>query len=230
MENKNLKTLINVFVGMVGFGLGLAAVSLFLSVVDVTSTVPVTGSSGTMNASLSLFDADWDMMDASPAFLIISFLVLLSGLIIMALDASFKQKLKKNVKFLNYIALALSVVGLVLLIVSAIVTVNDVEDSMMSIMLAAAKEEAGSDANDKILLVTLRAMVNFKMGTGAVMAILGGVIAVVGSVMLVIPTFNPIKLAVEPAPAAPVAEPAQPVANEAVTTDDTTDNHTDTIA
>lgn len=217
MEKQKLKILVYTFVCMVGFGLGLVAVSLFMSVVDLTSKVSVPGSSGTYNASLGLFDADWDSLDASPAFLVISFLVLVVGLVLMAVDASYKQKLAKKIKGLNYIALAVSVVGLVLLIVASLVTLNSVEDSMMKIMIAAAKQEAEGALTDQQIATTIRMMCDFNLGSGTIMAIIGGVISVIGCIMLIIPAFDPIKLAAEPAaPAQPVADsPAAPVEQNA---------------
>ncbi|MCH5165480.1 MAG: hypothetical protein J1G01_03660 [Clostridiales bacterium] len=227
MENKTLKKLVYIFVSMVGFGIGFIAVSMFISVVDVTSRIPVPGSTGTYSASLSLFDADWDSMDASPVFMIISLLVLLVGLAIMAVDASVKQKKKKNIKGLNYVALAISVVGLVLLIVSVIITKSDVEDSMSKIILASAKAEAeasGNHVTDEQLMAALKLLVSFKVGTGAVMAIIGGVIAVIGSVMLVVPALNPIKLAAAP------AQPTESVQPTAENTADLNNNNNDTVA
>ncbi|MCH5155232.1 MAG: hypothetical protein J1F69_01365 [Clostridiales bacterium] len=230
MENKTLKTLIYIFVGMVGFGIGLIAVSMFISVVDFTSKVPMPSGKGTYGASLSLFDADWDSMDASPAFLIVSFLVLLIGLVMMAVDASVRQKLKKKVKGLNFVALAISVIGLIMLIMAAVYTRNDVEDSMMKIMVASAKAETGGELSDQQITLMLKMMVNFEMGTGAVMAIVGGVIAVLGSIMLIIPALDPIKLAAAPAqPATPTqpTSPAQPTAENPTTYNN---NNNDTIA
>ena len=228
MESKTIKTLAYIFVGMVGFGIGLIAVSMFISVVDVTSRIPVPGSTGTYNASLNLFDADWDSMDASPTFLIISFLVLLAGLVMMAIDASVRQKLKKRIKGLNYVALVISIAGLILLIVSAIITKDAVEDSMTKIFLATVKDQAeleGTYVTEQQLLLVLRMMVSFEMGMGSIMAIIGGVIALIGSVMLVIPMFNPINIPATSAAQQPAANqavaPQQPAAAETAASTDT---------
>lgn len=231
MEKKILKTLVYIFVSMVGFGLGLIAVSMFLSVIDVKTLLPMIGTaSGTISGSLSLFDADWDMMDASPIFMIISFSVLLVGLIIMAIDASVKQKTKKQIKGLNFTALGISSVGFILLIVSTIVTKGAVKDSMNSIILAATKAEPGvSGYSDQELLMVINMFVTYKFGAGAIMAIIGGVIALIGSVLLVIPMFDPANASASPAaqPAAaeqPIEEFAQPTAAAA---DDSANNIAD---
>ena len=245
VENKTLKTIITVFLSMVGFGVGLAAVSMFLSVVDVKTIVPTVGTtSGTMSASLSLFDADWDSMDASPMFMILSFMVLVVGLAIMAIDASMRQKQKKKTKGLNYAAFAISVVGFVMLIVSAIVTKNDVEESMNKIALAAAKAEAGiaDDSNDQQLLLMIKMMVSYKLGYGAIMGLVGGAIGLVGGAMLLVPAFDPAKTAAAPetAPVTPAAQPAaeapvQPASEEAAAVADDSvtaaeNNNNDTVA
>lgn len=224
MEKKNLKVVVYLLTGMIGFGLGLIAVSLFMSFMDlnVNSGFAGFGTSG----SLELFDADWDMLDVSPAFVIISYLVLIAGLVVMAIDASVKQKMKKKIKGLNFVGLALTVVGFALLIVSIFITKGKVEDAMDNLMIAALKMSGEvSGMSDQQILTMLRMVMSYELGIGSIMAIIGGIIAIIGSVMIVIPAFDPMKLAAEQA--APAATPAaeQPAQNT-----EANDNNNDTIA
>lgn len=216
MDAKTKKIAIYIFACIVGFGLGLTFVSLFLSVVDVRTNMPVQGTtSGTMNASLSLFDADWDSMDASPAFLIISFVVAIIGMAMLSVDISMRSKLKKKIKGLNFAAAAVTLIGAVLLIVASVVTLNSVEDSMTKIMLAVAKQQAeamGGEVDDKTLMMALKTLVSFKLGAGAIMGIIGSVIAALGGLLLLLPAFDPTKDGKAPAAAAPAATVATPIA------------------
>ncbi|MDE7107580.1 MAG: hypothetical protein K2O39_04580 [Clostridiales bacterium] len=215
MENKNLKIAVYIFVCMVGFGLGLIAVSIFMSFIDVKTLVPMPGSSGTYNASLDLFDAEWGSMDASPVFVILSYLVLIVGLIITAIDASIRQKLKRKIKGLNYAGLAVSVIGFVLFIVAVIITKNDVAKSMNNLILQSAITAAGGAASEQELMLAIQALVHYNLGIGTIMTIIGSVVAIIGSILLVIPAFDPIKLAAQPAATAPTAPatPAEPAPN-----------------
>lgn len=239
MEKKSIKTLVYLFVGMVGFGLGLIAVSLFLDFMNIKFILPMPELTGIVGGRIDLFSSTWDMYNVSPAFVIISYLVLIVGIIIISVDASFRQKLKKKVKGLNYIGLALAAVGFILLIVSIIVVKGQMEDAHGKFWLIAMKESGQADGmSDEMLKLSLSMLFSYDLGIGSIMAIIGGVIALIGGIMLVIPVFDPMKLAVEPAapaapaattaapaqPEAPVAEPAQP---EAAATADTTENNTD---
>lgn len=200
MENKNLKIAVYVLTGIIGFGLGLIIVGLFTSFMDIKSLVPTVDLDNKMRlGSLLLFDSDWSLIKVSPSFVIISYLVLLAGLTIVALDSSLKQKFKKKVKGLNFIGLAVSVVGLVLLIVSIIITKDNVEDGATKFFISylkASGETAGM--SDQQIMVTLKIMLSYDLGVGSILAIIGGVIAVIGSILIVIPAFDPIKLAVGP--------------------------------
>ncbi|MDE6200800.1 MAG: hypothetical protein K2M47_02810 [Clostridiales bacterium] len=240
MENKNLKTAVYLLTGMIGFGIGLILVSLFMSFMDINVNSALTGMVGASSASLELFDGDWSMLDVSPVFVILSYLVLLAGLVIMAVDASVKQKVKKKVKGLNFAGLALSVVGFVLLIVSIIVTKSQVEDSMDKIMIATVKmTDEGASLTDQQILAAIRMVMSYSLGIGSIMAIIGGIIALIGCVLIVIPALDPIKLAEQPAantaaPAAAAPTPAAtdyaPTAPAAEQPTETNDNNTDTIA
>ncbi|MDE6618146.1 MAG: hypothetical protein K2K13_03880 [Clostridiales bacterium] len=230
MENKNLKLVVYILTGMVGFGLGLIAVSLFMSFVDLNVN-PVYGAAmGMESAALKLFESeDWSMLDLSPAFVIISYLVLIVGLIIVAADASIKQKLKRKIKGLNYGGLAVTAVGFVLLIVSIFITKGQAADAMDRVLIAMLTEAGITEIQ---AMTILEEMISYGLGIGSVMAIVGGVIALIGSILLVIPAFDPIKLSEEPAantaaqaPTAPVAE--QPAAPATEANDDT---NNDTIA
>lgn len=238
MENKNLKVAVYLLTGMVGFGLGLIAVSLFMSFLDINVNPLFSGFVGASTASLELFDEDWSMLGVSPAFVIISYVVLIVGLIIVAVDASIKQKLKRKIKGLNFGGLAVTVIGFALLLVSVIVTRGQVEDSMDQIMIAAFRLSGeGADMSNEEILFALRSVMSYGLGIGTIMAIIGGVIALIGSILLVIPALDPIKLAEQPeaTPAAAAAAtatttteaPAEPVAP---TTEANDNNNNDTIA
>lgn len=218
MENKNLKVVVYLLTGMVGFGLGLVAVSLFLDFMTVKTLMPITSAAGnTVNmGALRLFDADWSAFNVSPAFVIISYVVLIVGLCIVAIDASIKQKLKRKIKGLNYAGLALTLVGFVLLIVSIIITKGQVEDAMDKFLIEFVKAAGATEgASDQELMLVIRMMISYDLGIGSIMAIIGGVIALIGSILLVIPMFDPIKLSAQPAPAVPAeAQPAPTEGND----------------
>lgn len=230
MDNKTTKMLINVFAGILGFGLGLIVVSLFLSVVDVSAPLlgGLMGGNSSTSASLGLFDPDWDTMDSSPVFIIVSFLVLIIGIAIMSVDLGLKQKAKKQVKGLNYTALAVIFVGFILIIVSTVTTKNAVKDEFIEMIIGSIgdSEEYEGMTNAQIEFA-IGLLINFKLGIGAVMAIVGGVFALIGGTLLVLPQFNPIQLSqapaqpAQPAPATAPATPAaeQPVAEQAATVD-----------
>ncbi|MCH5155231.1 MAG: hypothetical protein J1F69_01360 [Clostridiales bacterium] len=199
MENKNSKILAYIFVCMVGFGIGLIVVSLFIGVVKIKVNMSMAGAYGAVSSQqLTLFDDDWEMLGVSPAFMIISFLVLLIGLAMVAVDASVRQKFNKKTKGLNYIALAISAIGFILLIVSAIYTKDKVEDGMNNWLLAYLKlqmAETDTYVTDQQLMLIIKMMISYKLGIGSVMAIIGGVIALLGSVLLAIPALDPLKTA-----------------------------------
>ena len=232
MENKTTKMLINVFAGIMGFGLGLVVVSLFLGMVD--ASIPMMN----INASLGAFDADWDTMDASPLFIIVSFAVLIVGIVIMSVDLGLKQKTKKQVKGLNYAALAVIFLGLILVIVSTIVTKNAVKDEMIEMLKGMLEGQEGyEDVTGAQMELIINMLVSFDLGIGAIMAIIGGVFATIGGTLLVIPQFNPIQLAKaaeQPAPAAATEQPAAAPATEQPTPTqdapvDPFDNTNDTV-
>lgn len=231
MENKNLKLVVYILTGMVGFGLGLIAVSLFMSFVDLNVNPAYSTLMGMQSAALKLFESkDWSMLGVSPAFVIISYLVLLVGLIIVAVDASIKQKLKRKIKGLNYGGLAVTAVGFVLLVVSIFITKGQASDAMDTVLISMLTEEAGMTQTQAMTILNM--VISYGLGIGSVMAIIGGVIALIGSILLVIPAFDPIKLAetTTTAPTAPTApaEPATP-AEPVAPTAETNDNN-DTIA
>lgn len=209
MDNKTTKVVINVFAGLLGFGLGLIAVSFFLGMVE--ASIPMMG----INASLKIFDADWNTMDSNPVFIIVSFIVILSGIIVMAVDVGIKQKAKKQVKGLNYIALALTIIGFILVIVSTVVTKNAVKDEMIEMLMGVLGDLEGYEGMTKAQLeLVINMLVSFKLGVGAVMAIVGGVFALIASILLVLPQFNPIQLSQASEQTAPATAPAaeQPAA------------------
>ncbi|MDE5593121.1 MAG: hypothetical protein K2I75_04225, partial [Clostridiales bacterium] len=153
MENKNLKVAVYLLTGMVGFGLGLIAVSLFMSFMDINVNPLFSSMVGMSSASLDLFDDFWSTLEVSPAFVIISYLVLVVGLAIVAIDVSLKQKAKKKVKGLNIAGLAVTVVGFILLIVSVFITKGNVEASMDALMIAEVKKtpDSAGMTNQQIL-------------------------------------------------------------------------------
>ncbi|MDE7164989.1 MAG: hypothetical protein K2O04_06175 [Clostridiales bacterium] len=233
MENKTYKVIVNLILGMVGFGLGMIAVSMFLNFMHIGFIYPMLKIEGMMGG-IDLFGSAWNMYKTSPAFVIISYVVLIVGLVIMAVDASIRQKLKKKVKGLNYVGLVLVIVGFVLLIVSIAITKGKVEDEHSKLVLNMLKETGQTNGmTDEMVMLSIGMVFSYDLGVGSIMAIIGGVIALIASVLLVLPAFDPIKLAaaseattsaptatVQPAPAAQSTEQPAPEA-EANSNNDT---------
>ncbi|MDE7107579.1 MAG: hypothetical protein K2O39_04575 [Clostridiales bacterium] len=197
MDNKNINAAVYVFTCIVLLGLWLITIGMFASYVDIDVLVPVPEVSGWFNDSIDVFDASWKMFDgASPLFIILSYSALIVGLVIVAVDATIKQKLKKKVKGLNYAGLAITVVSFVLLIVSMVITKKSVQTAMNKLFLSLIEQsgQTGGMSNQQITLL-LNLMFRYDLGMGSIMAIIGGVIAIIGSILLVIPIFDPIKAA-----------------------------------
>ncbi|MDE5592749.1 MAG: hypothetical protein K2I75_02330 [Clostridiales bacterium] len=168
---------------------------MFASFVDINIPVTVPEVNGWFNDSIDVFDGTWKMLDgASPLFLILSYAALIIGLVIVAVDATIKQKLKKKVKGLNYAGLAISIIGYVLLIVSMVITKDDVKYAMNELFLALIEQsgQTGGIPNQQINLL-LNLMFRYDLGMGSIMAIIGGAIAIIGSILLVLPIFDPTK-------------------------------------
>lgn len=223
MDNKSTKMIINVFAGIMGFGLGLVVVSLFLSMINVSAPLIIPKAE---NPVFDIFSADWDFVDASPAFIVISFVVLIIGIVVMSVDVGIKQFAKKQIKGLNYIALAVIFVGLILVIVSTIVTKNAIKDEFIEIVLGSMgdSEEYEGMTNAQIEFA-INLLINFELGIGAIMGIIGGVFATIGGTLLVLPQFDPIQLYKTPeqpapavAPVTPVAAPTQPTIEQSAPT------------
>ncbi|MDE6200799.1 MAG: hypothetical protein K2M47_02805 [Clostridiales bacterium] len=197
MENKNLNAAVYVFTCIVILGLWLITIGMFASFVDMSIPNQIPTANGITSDSLALFDSSWKMLDgASPLFAILSYVVLIIGLAIVAIDSTIRQKLKKNVKGLKYAGFTFAVVGFVLLIVSMVLTKNDVQYAMNNALLDIMKQTGQTGGlSDETIKLTLRIMLRYDLGMGSIMAILGGVIALIGSILLLIPVFDPIKSA-----------------------------------
>lgn len=196
MDNRTVKTCAAVFATLVGVGVVLIIVSIFLSVIKVSIQLPIPGFGGSFSESLNLFDSGWDELGVSPVFMIVSYFVLLAGLIAMFVDTMIRQTSKKKVPALNYIALSVSFVGFLLLIISSVTTKVNVANRIEQQMLEVAKQSPDYSQlgyTDESFLFLVRMMLHYNLDVGVIMAIVGGAVAVIGSVLLVIPAFDTTK-------------------------------------
>lgn len=193
MENKNTNAAVYAFTCITVLGLWLVTVGMFANFVNIDVIIPVPGMDGMLNDSIALIDSSWKILDgASPLFLILSYMALIAGLVIVAVDATIKQKLQKKVKGLNYAGFAISVVGYALVIVSMVLTKNDVRDAMNKVFFELIQQsgQTGGMTNQQIELI-LNVMFRYNLGIGSIMAIIGGAVALIGSLLLIIPVFDP---------------------------------------
>lgn len=206
MEEKTKKLAVNIIGGLIGFGLGLALVSMFLGVVVCKSSVPleIDGKTRLLNDSLSLFDKDYATLGINNTFAILSFIITAVGAIILGIDASLRNKAGKDLRIMRIVGIVITAVGSVLILVSGILLANDIEDFFVGIALDAAKSEMGSQAGvtDEMLIIAIKQIISVKIYVGVYLGFIGGLCATIGGVLLLLKPFAPTK----PTAEAPVTE------------------------
>lgn len=209
MEEKTKKLAVNIIGGLIGFGLGLVLVSMFLG-------VAVCKTSYAGNFTIGLFDEDYDTFNISNTFAILSFIITAVGAIILGIDASLRNKTGKDLKIMRIFGIAITAVGSVLILVSCIMLANDLEDLFVGVALDAAKSEMGSQAGvtDEMLISMIKQLISVKIGVGVYLGFIGGLCATIGGVLLLLKPFAPTKPVAE-APATEQAQPQATAANEA---------------
>ena len=164
MEEKTKKLCGFIFFGVVILGLVLAIVGMFTG--EITMTAEAMGISA--SESVKLFAEGWGEMGApSNIFAVISFIVLVVGLVIALVDAILRLFVKKNIKILTIIAAVVALVGAVLVLVSGIVLAGQFPDI-----------DAGMTK------------ISYSIGTGAILAFVGGIL---GGVCALLPAVGPFK-------------------------------------
>lgn len=200
MEEKTKKLAVNIIGGLVGFGLGLALVSMFLGVAVCNS--PVTG-----NQSIGLFDEDYSTFGINNTFAILSFIITAVGAIILGIDASLRNKAGKDLRIMRIVGIVITAVGSVLILVSGIILAKDLKDFFVS-----------------IAHISLKDYISVNIGVGVYLGFIGGLCATIGGVLLLLKPFAPTKPEAEaPVTEATANEQAQPQAT--ATIDPSADNN-----
>lgn len=164
MEEKAKKICGFIFAGVVVLGLLFAIIGMFVG--EVTATAEMMGVSS--STSTNLFAEGWGEMGApSNTFAVISFIVLIVGLVIALVDAILRLFVKKSLKVLTIIGALVTLVGAILVLVSGILLASDFPSASVS-----------------------GVSISYSIGTGAILAFVGGLL---GGVCALLPAVGPFK-------------------------------------
>lgn len=213
MQEKTKKLFINICGAMIGFGGGLLLVSLFLDV--VTGSVKTTNT----DVAMGLFDDDVSALGLNPAFIIVSVITAVIGIVIFTVDMNFRTKSNKKIKGLNIAGLTIMSIGTVLVLVSGILFRNDVEDATVKMIIDMIEKQyqgqisAGTVMSNEIEILA-RTMMKINVGPTVYLGFIGGIVSIIGSVMFIVMQYK------ENKSVAPATETA-PVGTENTVTEDT---------
>lgn len=148
-----------VFAGIVLVGLVLVIVGMCIAVV----TASVMG----VSLSYTLFADEWELMSAagiSNTFALVAFIVAIVGAVVLAVDAILRVFVKKDIKVLRIVGVALAFVGAVLILVAGLLLAGDMND------------KSGADV--------------WGAGAGVWLGFIGGLVATVGGALPLLKAFN----------------------------------------
>mgnify|MGYP001033621932 CR=1 FL=1 len=215
MEDKFKKPLFYAVTFIIGMGLGLAIVGLFIGVVSCQTQIP-----GIPSGMVGLFDEDFDTFGINNMFTIVSFIITIIGVLILCIEVSVRIKIRKYIMPLHIAGIAVTVVGAVLVLVSGIMLAGDVEDAIVKIALAELHADGNIGVDDATAIAIIKSMISIKAGAGIYLGFIGGLISAIGSAALFIKQFMPDA----PAAQAPVADTANATAATAATSDTPVEN------